>query len=109
MPSPPFYPRWDEELYRRLREELELPDRRVKELSKGQGKILSFIMAYATRPRLLILDEPTATWTRRCAHALMGCLRGTWRTGRTRCSFPHTSPRIWRACATIWSGWTGAG
>ena len=71
----PFYPRWDEELYRRLREELELPDRRVKELSKGQGKILSFIMAYATRPRLLILDEPTANLDPAVRHALMGCLR----------------------------------
>ena len=42
----PFYPRWDEELYQKMRAEFELPDRKIKELSKGQQKILSFLMAF---------------------------------------------------------------
>ncbi len=46
----PFYPRWDEELYQKMRAEFELPDRKIKELSKGQQKILSFLMALLPSP-----------------------------------------------------------
>ena len=42
----PFYSQWDEALYQQLRAEFELPDRKIKELSKGQQKILSFLMAF---------------------------------------------------------------
>lgn len=71
----PFYPRWDEELYQKMREEFELPDRKIKELSKGQQKILSFLMVFCCRPRLLILDEPTANLDPSVRHRLLGCLR----------------------------------
>lgn len=71
----PFYPRWDEELYQKMRAEFELPDRKIKELSKGQQKILSFMMAFCCRPRLLILDEPTANLDPSVRHRLLGYLR----------------------------------
>lgn len=71
----PFYPRWDEELYQKMRAEFELPDRKIKELSKGQQKILSFLMAFCCRPRLLILDEPTANLDPSVRHRLLGYLR----------------------------------
>ena len=71
----PFYPQWDEALYQQLRAEFELPDRKIKELSKGQQKILSFLMAFCCRPRLLILDEPTANLDPAVRHRLLGYLR----------------------------------
>lgn len=71
----PFYPRWDEELYQKMRAEFELPDRKIKELSKGQQKILTFLMAFCCRPRLLILDEPTANLDPSVRHRLLGYLR----------------------------------
>ena len=71
----PFYSRWDEELYQKLRAEFELPDRKIKELSKGQQKILSFLMTFCCRPRLLILDEPTANLDPSVRHRLLGYLR----------------------------------
>ncbi len=71
----PFYENWDEALYRRMVEDFELPDIRIKELSKGQSKIFTFLMAYCCRPRLLILDEPTANLDPLARHKLIGYLR----------------------------------
>lgn len=58
-----------------MQAEFELPDRKIKELSKGQQKILSFLMAFCCRPRLLILDEPTANLDPSVRHRLLGYLR----------------------------------
>lgn len=56
-----FYPKWDAalagELCQRLR--LALPDR-VSDLSRGGRGRLSLVCALGHRPRLLVLDEPTA-------------------------------------------------
>lgn len=57
----PFYKDWDEALYQRYMSRFHIdPSKKVSELSKGQNKIFSLIMALSHRPKLLILDEPTA-------------------------------------------------
>ena len=55
-----FYETWDAPWAAELQDRLELPsDRVIKRMSKGQAGKLLMLMALATRPQLLILDEPT--------------------------------------------------
>ena len=56
-----FYPRWDKALYEQLLRDFELPPkRRVGTFSGGMKAKLALSLAVATRPDLLVLDEPTA-------------------------------------------------
>lgn len=56
-----FYPSWDEALYQRLLEALELPKtRKIETFSGGMKAKQGLALALAHRPPLLILDEPTA-------------------------------------------------
>jgi ABC-2 type transport system ATP-binding protein len=56
-----FYPTWDKDEFARLLRVLEVPhDRRVSQLSGGMRAKLALALALASRPALLILDEPTA-------------------------------------------------
>ena len=56
-----YYPGWDVNYYRRLLVKFELDEKKkVKELSRGMKVKLALVLALAHRPRLLILDEPTA-------------------------------------------------
>ena len=56
-----FYPRWDEARYKQLLEDFDLPPkRRIGTFSGGMKAKLALTLALATRPELLILDEPTA-------------------------------------------------
>jgi ABC-2 type transport system ATP-binding protein len=55
-----FYPAWDEEAFRRLTHEFELPPRRkVSALSRGMKVKLALAVALSHRAELLVLDEPT--------------------------------------------------
>ncbi len=56
-----FYPRWDPDLARVLARRWELPLKRpIAHLSGGEQRQSSILLALATRPEVLFLDEPAA-------------------------------------------------
>ncbi len=56
-----LYPDWDQDHCFELHRAFGLPDnQRIRSLSRGQKVQVSLVMALALRPRLLLLDEPTA-------------------------------------------------
>lgn len=56
-----YYSTWDHRLYQSLLQKFNIPgSKAVKGLSKGTKTKLAVALALAHRPRLLILDEPTA-------------------------------------------------
>jgi len=56
-----LYPTWDDTWARSLISKYALaPNKRFSTLSQGNQRLLSFIMAIAPRPRVLLLDEPAA-------------------------------------------------
>jgi ABC-2 type transport system ATP-binding protein len=55
-----FYPDWRPDVANKLLNEYKLPhQRKVKSLSKGMRTKLALLLAFARRPDLLILDEPS--------------------------------------------------
>jgi len=56
-----FYPSWDDKYSDKLLDIFDLsPDVKVSTLSRGQYARLKLILAFSSRPRLLIIDEITA-------------------------------------------------
>ncbi len=56
-----FYPNWDTKLQNELIKRFEIPiNKKAKDLSSGNRVKLSLIGVLSHRPKLLILDEPTA-------------------------------------------------
>lgn len=56
-----WYPRWDRRVYQDLLGRLQVdPGRRFGEHSEGKRRRLSFALAMAISPELLLLDEPTS-------------------------------------------------
>lgn len=56
-----FYKNWDENLYKKYMKEFELNENKVyKDLSKGQQKKFEIVMTLSHRPKIIIMDEPTA-------------------------------------------------
>lgn len=57
----PFYKNWDEKLFETYSKRFRLQlTKKYKELSTGQKKQFDLVMALSHRPKLIILDEPTA-------------------------------------------------
>ncbi len=55
-----FYPSWDDAEFERLLRRLDIPtDRKAAVMSGGTRTKLSLALAFASRPPLLLLDEPT--------------------------------------------------
>ena len=55
-----FYPDWRTDVERTLLRDYELPTgRKVAQLSKGMRTKLALLLAFARRPELLVLDEPS--------------------------------------------------
>ncbi|MCC3866950.1 ABC transporter ATP-binding protein [Terrisporobacter mayombei] len=56
-----FYRDWDEKLYKKYMKEFELNENKIyRELSKGQQKKFDIVMTLSHRPKIIIMDEPTA-------------------------------------------------
>ncbi|WP_404406942.1 ATP-binding cassette domain-containing protein [Jeotgalibacillus malaysiensis] len=56
-----FYPSWDEALFRRFSEQLDIPlNKKVQKLSPGVKTKLNLALNFGKNTPLLILDEPTA-------------------------------------------------
>lgn len=56
-----LYPTWDAALAESMAARYDLsPKKRFMKLSQGNQRLLSFIMAIAPRPKVLLLDEPAA-------------------------------------------------
>lgn len=57
----PFYNNWDEKLFETYSKKFHLIlQKKYKELSTGQKKQFDLVMALSHRPKLIVLDEPTA-------------------------------------------------
>lgn len=55
-----FYPHWDDAGFERLLRRLDIPtDRKASAMSGGTRTKLALALAFAPRPELLLLDEPT--------------------------------------------------
>lgn len=78
----PFYRNWDEELYQRYVKRYGIQeDKKLKDLSSGQNKLFSLVMALCHRPRLLILDEPTTSLDPVIRAELLDILAGLLQSG----------------------------
>ena len=56
-----FYPHWDAAYAQRLLEAFQLdPQQKLSQLSKGQGAMVTALLALASRADITFLDEPTA-------------------------------------------------
>lgn len=86
-----FYPAWDEDEYRRLLHALEVPtNRKIDSYSGGMYPKLALCLALATKPRLLLLDEPTAGMDAVARREFMGLVRDdAVRTRRTTLFSSH--------------------
>lgn len=70
-----FYDRWDRDIARDLAKRWDLPwDRAIGRLSGGQQRLAALLTALATRPGVLLLDEPAAGLDPIARHSLNDCL-----------------------------------
>ncbi len=91
-----FYPTWDESRWRELNERFGLPEKqRLGTFSGGMKAKLALAMALATRPELLVLDEPTAGMDPVARREFLDLVRGeTEREGVTTFFSTHLIDEI---------------
>jgi ABC-2 type transport system ATP-binding protein len=77
------------------------PDVRVRAMSRGMRQKLGLILALAHRPRLLILDEPTASLDPLMQAKLYRRLREFVAEGRTVFLSSHTLGEVERLCGRV--------
>jgi ABC-2 type transport system ATP-binding protein len=84
----PFYPTWDQGLFRRLIAEFGVPLRKaVSSLSRGTRTKFAIALALAHHAELLLLDEPTVGLDPVVRDELLGRLLGLIGDGRTSVLF----------------------
>ena len=77
-----FYPNYDHDYGKKLFEKFQLPAQTlVSKLSKGTKRRLSVVLALATKPDLLILDEPASGFDPAIRRVLLDCLAEFIRDG----------------------------
>ena len=77
-----FYPKYDHNYGKQLLDKFQLPKNKfVSRLSKGSRRRLSVVLALATKPDLLILDEPAAGFDPAIRRVLLDCLSEFVRDG----------------------------
>ncbi len=77
-----FYPKYDHNYGKVLLDKFQLPAKTlVSRLSKGSRRRLSVVLALATKPDLLILDEPAAGFDPAIRRVLLDCLAEFVRDG----------------------------
>ncbi|MSU34051.1 MAG: ABC transporter ATP-binding protein [Pedosphaera sp.] len=70
-----FYDRWDRDIARDLANRWDLPwNHAIGRLSGGQQRLAALLTALATRPGVLLLDEPAAGLDPIARHSLNDCL-----------------------------------
>lgn len=85
-----------------IAEEFELdPDTRVRVMSRGTRQKLGLVTALAHDPRLLILDEPTASLDPLMQDRLYGRLREAVRRGGTVILSSHTLHEVEDLCSRV--------
>lgn len=77
------------------------PDVHVRAMSRGMRQKLGLILALAHRPRLLILDEPTASLDPLMQEKLYRRLRESVAEGRTVFLSSHTLAEVERLCSRV--------
>ena len=98
-----FYPTWDSAEYKRLIKLLEIPTRRkIRGFSGGNHAKLALALALATRPRLLLLDEPTAGMDAVARREFIDIVRDQARTDqRTTLFSSHLIDEVERAADQV--------
>lgn len=87
---------------RRLAEEFELdPTLRVRAMSRGTRQKLGLVLALAHEPRLMILDEPTASLDPLVQRTLYAQLRQAVSQGRTVLLSSHTLSEVEGLCTHV--------
>jgi ABC-2 type transport system ATP-binding protein len=76
-------------------------DVKVRRMSRGMRQKLGLILAMAPRPRLLVLDEPTASLDPLMQDELLSQLRAWARTGHTIFFSSHTLSEVEQLCDRV--------
>ena len=77
------------------------PRQHVRPLNSGQMQMISLLRAYVKNPRILILDEPTSSFTDNEVDTLMDILDGLRKKGTSSIYISHKMDEIYRICDRV--------